>query len=153
MLQGKILYHGPMVKRSRHRPFTAVTRVRFPVGSPEKSQPQQAGIFSFSTGNRSQTWETGEKRRPLWGLRRRSARASVMRAPKGLRSKAFLIPGRVTREIPASAGWDFLFSAGNRSRTWETGRARTPLRGVCRRSARAAVRHSEALLGLDEKRF
>ena len=23
-----------MVKRSRHRPFTAVTRVRFPVGSP-----------------------------------------------------------------------------------------------------------------------
>ena len=25
---------GPMVKRLRHRPFTAVTRVRFPVGSP-----------------------------------------------------------------------------------------------------------------------
>ena len=24
---------GPMVKRLRHRPFTAVTRVRFPVGS------------------------------------------------------------------------------------------------------------------------
>ena len=26
--------YGPMVKRLRHRPFTAVTRVRFPVGSP-----------------------------------------------------------------------------------------------------------------------
>ena len=26
---------GPMVKRLRHRPFTAVTRVRFPVGSPD----------------------------------------------------------------------------------------------------------------------
>ena len=25
---------GPMVKRLRHRPFTAVTRVRIPVGSP-----------------------------------------------------------------------------------------------------------------------
>ena len=24
---------GPMVKRLRHRPFTAVTRVRFPLGS------------------------------------------------------------------------------------------------------------------------
>ncbi len=26
--------HGPVVKRLRHRPFTAVTRVRFPHGSP-----------------------------------------------------------------------------------------------------------------------
>ena len=26
--------HGPMVKRLRHRPFTAVSRVRFPFGSP-----------------------------------------------------------------------------------------------------------------------
>ncbi len=25
---------GPMVKRLRHRPFTAVTRVRIPLGSP-----------------------------------------------------------------------------------------------------------------------
>ena len=29
-------YIGPMVKRLRHRPFTAVTRVRIPVGSPLK---------------------------------------------------------------------------------------------------------------------
>ena len=29
-------FFGPMVKRLRHRPFTAVTRVRFPVGSPEE---------------------------------------------------------------------------------------------------------------------
>ena len=28
--------YGPMVKRLRHRPFTAVTRVRVPVGSPNK---------------------------------------------------------------------------------------------------------------------
>ena len=72
MPQGKILYHGPMVKRSRHRPFTAVTRVRFPVGSPENQSSQQAGlIFFVSTspaGNRSQTWVTGEEIIPIFEL-------------------------------------------------------------------------------------
>ncbi len=29
------VFYGSMVKRSRHRPFTAVTRVRFPVESPK----------------------------------------------------------------------------------------------------------------------
>ncbi len=28
--------YGPVVKRLRHRPFTAVTRVRFPSGSPKR---------------------------------------------------------------------------------------------------------------------
>ena len=32
--------HGPLVKRSRHRPFTAVTGVRFPQGSPNGSIAQ-----------------------------------------------------------------------------------------------------------------
>ena len=30
---------GPLVKRLRHRPFTAVTWVRFPYGSPKKTPP------------------------------------------------------------------------------------------------------------------
>ena len=30
-------FSGPMVKRLRHRPFTAVTRVRFPIGSPRRN--------------------------------------------------------------------------------------------------------------------
>src|SRR5699024_12032922 len=30
------LYIGPLVKRLRHRPFTAVTRVRIPYGSPSE---------------------------------------------------------------------------------------------------------------------
>ena len=34
-------YHGPLVKRLRHRPFTAVTAVRFCYGSPRKS----SGLF------------------------------------------------------------------------------------------------------------
>ena len=33
LLEEPILY-GPLVKRLRHRPFTAVSRVRFPDGSP-----------------------------------------------------------------------------------------------------------------------
>ena len=37
--------YGPMVKRLRHRPFTAVTRVRFPSESLEK----YADVAQFST--------------------------------------------------------------------------------------------------------
>ena len=33
-------YYGPVVKRLRHRPFTAVTRVRFPFGSPKGGRTQ-----------------------------------------------------------------------------------------------------------------
>ena len=32
-------YHGPLVKRLRHRPFTAVTGVRFSHGSPNVTNP------------------------------------------------------------------------------------------------------------------
>lgn len=37
---------GPMVKRSRHRPFTAVTRVRFPMESPLQ-RVFRYSLFSF----------------------------------------------------------------------------------------------------------
>ena len=37
---------GPLVKRLRHRPFTAVTWVRFPYGSPKRKTTQSGG-FSF----------------------------------------------------------------------------------------------------------
>ena len=44
----KTLVRGPMVKRLRHRPFTAVTRVRVPVGSPnsffEEDVEKRGGI-------------------------------------------------------------------------------------------------------------
>ncbi len=38
---------GPVVKRLRHGPFTAVTRVRFPSGSPKKNRPanETCGFF------------------------------------------------------------------------------------------------------------
>ena len=39
--------HGPLVKRLRHGPFTAVTWVRFPYGSPKKTPPNQGWCFSF----------------------------------------------------------------------------------------------------------
>ena len=39
---------GPVVKRLRHRPFTAVTRVRFPSGSPRiKEQVRKYLLFYF----------------------------------------------------------------------------------------------------------
>ena len=64
MPQGKILYHGPMVNRSRHRPFTAVTRVRFPVGSPENQSSQQAGLIFFCVflSDRESKPDVGERR-------------------------------------------------------------------------------------------
>ena len=37
---------GPLVKRLRHRPFTAVTWVRFPYGSPKKER-HPSGCLSF----------------------------------------------------------------------------------------------------------
>ena len=40
--------YGPMVKRLRHRPFTAVTGVRFPHGSPCRRKRMFAATFSFS---------------------------------------------------------------------------------------------------------
>ena len=40
------LIYGPVVKRLRHRPFTAVTRVRFSSGSPQR-RLANAGLFFF----------------------------------------------------------------------------------------------------------
>ncbi len=36
--------YGPLVKRLRHGPFTAVTWVRFPYGSPKYSNPNFSPI-------------------------------------------------------------------------------------------------------------
>ena len=41
--RGWITNYGPLVKRSRHRPFTAVTGVRFPYGSPIPGTIAQLG--------------------------------------------------------------------------------------------------------------
>ena len=40
--------NGPVVKRLRHRPFTAVTRVRFSSGSPLKSARNSGCFFVFT---------------------------------------------------------------------------------------------------------
>ena len=40
--------YGPVVKRLRHRPFTAVTRVRFPSGSPKKRALRKKCSFFWS---------------------------------------------------------------------------------------------------------
>ena len=38
---------GPLVKRLRHRPFTAVTWVRFPYGSPKRKRRSIERLFLF----------------------------------------------------------------------------------------------------------
>ena len=42
----RTIEYGPVVKRLRHRPFTAVTRVRFSSGSPQSTCNKQV-LFSF----------------------------------------------------------------------------------------------------------
>ena len=42
------LPYGPLVKRLRHRPFTAVTWVRFPHGSPKKNRHPTGYLFFFA---------------------------------------------------------------------------------------------------------
>ena len=39
------LFFGPLVKWLRHRPFTAVTWVRVPYGSPKKRESEQDSLF------------------------------------------------------------------------------------------------------------
>ena len=46
-VQVRLPLPGPLVKRLRHRPFTAVTWVRFPYGSPKIKPPASAGGFIF----------------------------------------------------------------------------------------------------------
>ena len=47
-VQVRLPLPGPLVKRLRHRPFTAVTWVRFPYGSPNKnSRCLRIGSFCF----------------------------------------------------------------------------------------------------------
>ena len=45
---GRRRFFGPMVKRLRHGPFTAVTGVRFPVGLPD--EPYESAALFISRG-------------------------------------------------------------------------------------------------------
>ena len=53
---------GPMVKRLRHRPFTAVTRVRIPVGSPLCFQQFIGYIWAHSSVGRASALQAGGHR-------------------------------------------------------------------------------------------
>ena len=49
-VQVRLPLPGPLVKRLRHRPFTAVTWVRFPYGSPKKKTSIRMSSFFTRTG-------------------------------------------------------------------------------------------------------
>ena len=54
-------YHAARWSRGlRHRPFTAVTRVRIPSGSPKRKTPSNEGVFLFLRSKRrdsNQEWK------------------------------------------------------------------------------------------------
>ena len=60
-VQVRLPLPGPLVKRLRHRPFTAVTWVRFPYGSPKNNTPAFAGVLFF--GDSHGIEETGRAKR------------------------------------------------------------------------------------------
>ena len=74
------LPHGPMVKRLRHRPFTAVSRVRFPFGSPYARIAQLVrALASHARGQRFESvYAHQRKGRMLYasGLSRLSKKAA-----------------------------------------------------------------------------
>ncbi len=51
-----------MVKRLRHRPFTAVSGVRFSLGTPKYKRPPKGGLLYFGEKGESRE-EIGEKAR------------------------------------------------------------------------------------------
>ena len=58
---------GPIVKRLRHRPFTAGSRVRIPFGSPERKKPgSYQKIRAFFVSPRGK--ETNTRREPMGHL-------------------------------------------------------------------------------------
>ena len=112
----KILYYGPMVKRSRHRPFTAVTRVRFPDGSPESRQTQKRlpafPLFRGREKERYGLWRAGPNLCLEDLAERKSAKQELQKAKRKFRQgsapgAADRWPGRLaagrTRAGPPSA--------------------------------------------------
>lgn len=81
-MKGVILYttvtlekawYGPVVKRSRHRPFTAVTRVRFPVGSPKALQQACRAFFFSQKAAAAKLWQKNEMKNRLPSLYKQNA--------------------------------------------------------------------------------
>ena len=126
-------YHnGPVVKRLRHGPFTAVTRVRFPSGSPDKKRRRQGAFFiggpqsprpQGKYRNRQEKQQTAAVLPAFLFLRDSLQRAHRGAARPGLR------PGQPVRSTGSAAlppGLRPVPAAG--SRFWQ---GRFPQRGGC----------------------
>ena len=126
-------YHnGPVVKRLRHGPFTAVTRVRFPSGSPDKKRRRQGAFFiggpksprpEGKSRNRQEKQQTAAVLPAFLFLRDSLQRAHRGAARPGLR------PGQPVRSTGSAApppGLRPIPAAG--SRFWQ---GRFPQRGGC----------------------
>ena len=54
-----LFLYGPMVKWLRHRPFTAVTRVRVPVGSPLERESEDSFFYLADVVELADTQDLG----------------------------------------------------------------------------------------------
>ena len=86
-----LFLYGPMVKRLRHRPFTAVTRVRVPVGSPAKG----IGRFPFYICGRGGTGRHARFRFLYFGVKVR-----VLSSAPYMWSNPVTATERATAEMP-----------------------------------------------------
>ncbi len=73
-----------MVKRSRHRPFTAVTRVRFPVESPRRRQIQNRICLFLCTSDEKRTRTRFYSQHAVTTARRVRARRALRHTRKKL---------------------------------------------------------------------
>ena len=80
---------GPVVKRLRHRPFTAVTRVRFPSGSPYGgiAQPVERSPHTREVTDSSSVVSTKKLLEPQWFWE--------FLLPRSTRNRTFLRPADI----------------------------------------------------------
>ena len=134
---------GPLVKRSRHRPFTAVTGVRFPHGSPLGSLAQLGEHLPYKQrvgGSSPLTSTTKTTHESEWffflsletagfpGHTRRAALRSVRAAPFSARvNRGYL--NRAGMFVPFRAGGFSLRFSEEMRRLRTAGTCRAPRRG------------------------
>ena len=134
---------GPLVKRSRHRPFTAVTGVRFPHGSPLGSLAQLGEHLPYKqrvSGSSPLTSTTKTTHESEWffflsletagfpGHTRRAALRSVRAAPFSARvNRGYL--NRAGMFVPFRAGGFSLRFSEEMRRLRTAGTCRAPRRG------------------------
>ena len=100
---GFIPSYGPVVKRSRHRPFTAVTRVRFSSGSPKTTVRQSRAVVFLILTNRKDENRT----RIVHLLRQQKGHKIGYLRSKSTSNACRFSSGAPKRKVAQSCGFSF----------------------------------------------